>query len=99
MRIWSVVFAVILAMATGCTFQGIPAHGGGKRFDEEQNIVSKSVIDTVKQIDVSILEGKRVRFFILGIGDQGAVPFDEFRAMLRKEIEDRALPPVPESVG
>ena len=33
-----------------------------------------------------------------GVGDQGAVPFDEFRAMLRKEIEDRALPPVPESV-
>ncbi|MGA1781456.1 MAG: threonine--tRNA ligase, partial [Planctomycetota bacterium] len=34
-----------------------------------------------------------------GVGDQGAVPLDEFRAMLRKEIEERALPPQPEGAG
>ncbi len=75
MRAHLLVISLTILAATGCTFRGIPAHGGGKRFDEEQNIVSKSTVDTTNKIDLSALRGKRVRFFILGIGDQGSGSF------------------------
>jgi hypothetical protein len=66
----------LMAALSGCTFRGIPSHGGGKRFCEEQNIVSKAVLDTVSQVDLSALRGKRVRMFVLGIGDQGGGAFE-----------------------
>ena len=34
-----------------------------------------------------------------GVGDQGAMPLEEFRAHVRDEIENRTLPPEPESAG
>ena len=31
----------VLALGPGCgTFRGLPSHGGGKRFDEEQRVVA-----------------------------------------------------------
>ena len=51
---------------------GIPAHGGGKRFAVEQELISASSRAAVKNIDLSALQGKKVAVFISMIGDQGS---------------------------
>lgn len=57
---------------SGCgTLTGIPGHGGGKRFAEEQRLVSASIRGSLKQIDVSALRGKRVGLIFALIADEG----------------------------
>ncbi|MBR0128686.1 MAG: adhesin [Neisseriaceae bacterium] len=51
---------------------GIPAHGGGKRFAVEQELISASSRAAVKNIDLSALHGKKVAVFVSIIGDQGS---------------------------
>ena len=51
---------------------GIPAHGGGKRFAVEQELISASSRAAVKNIDLSALQGKKVAVFVSMIGDQGS---------------------------
>ena len=44
----------------GCgTLTGIPSHGGGKRFATEQKLVSASIRNTLRAIDVSALRGHK----------------------------------------
>ena len=43
------------------TIRGIPSHGGGKRFDEEQRVVAASIRQTVADMKLDALSGKRVR--------------------------------------
>ena len=58
---------------TACgTLTGIPAHGGGKRFAVEQELISASSRAAVKNIDLSALKGKKVAVFIAMMGDQGS---------------------------
>ena len=58
---------------SGCgTLTGIPGHGGGKRFVEEQRLVSASIRGSLEAIDVSSLRGKRVAMIFSIIADEGA---------------------------
>ena len=57
---------------SGCgTLTGIPGHGGGKRFVEEQRLVSASIRGSLEAIDVSALRGKRVAMIFSIIADEG----------------------------
>ena len=50
---------------SGCSvFRGVPSHGGGKRFDEEQRIVAASMREALRQMDLMQLSGKRVHVVI-----------------------------------
>ncbi|MCF7816476.1 MAG: hypothetical protein K9M54_01240 [Kiritimatiellales bacterium] len=52
----------MLFMVSGCaSFRGMPSHGGGKRFDEEQRLVAASTYKSLEQMDVHELKGKTVR--------------------------------------
>ena len=56
----------------GCgTLTGIPGHGGGKRFAEEQRLVSASIRGSLEAIDVSALQGRRVALIFSIIADEG----------------------------
>ena len=61
----------ILALSACGTLTGIPSHGGGKRFTEEQRLVSSSIRLAVKQIDFKALRGKRVAIIFGLIADEG----------------------------
>lgn len=50
---------------------GIPAHGGGKRFVEEQRLVASSIKLAVEHIDVAGLRGKNVAIVFGLIADEG----------------------------
>lgn len=59
--------------ATGCgTFTGIPAHGGGKRFSVEQEVISGSARAAVKSLDLKGLKGERCALYVITMGDEGA---------------------------
>jgi hypothetical protein len=55
----------------GCSITGIPAHGGGKRYATEQRLVSASIRAALRDIDVTMLKGKRVALVFDIIADEG----------------------------
>src|SRR3954463_113461 len=56
----------------GCgVFRGIPTHGGGKRFDEEQRVVAGAIRQTLADLDVSELDGKKVQISLECISQDG----------------------------
>lgn len=62
-----------LFLLGGCgTLTGLPGHGGGKRFAVEQELVAAATRGAIKQIDLSIIRGKKVNLFVNAIGDTGA---------------------------
>ena len=67
---WIVIAAVILS---GCSsFRGLPSHGGGKRFDEEQRMLAAAVRHSVAEMDLSPLTGKRVNVVIRNLETSGS---------------------------
>lgn len=63
---------VMLILATGCSvFRGIPTHGGGKRFDEEQWAVAASARLSAFEMDLKELRGKRTTIIITSIAHSG----------------------------
>ena len=70
-RLLAATAAALLLSSCG-TLTGIPAHGGGKRFAVEQELVSASVRAAVKDMDLAALQGRRVAVHISAMGDQGA---------------------------
>ncbi len=63
---------VLLLQLIGCgSITGIPAHGGGKRFAVEQELVAAATRATVKKIDLTTIRGKKVNLFVNAIGDTG----------------------------
>ncbi|RRD91034.1 hypothetical protein [Conchiformibius steedae] len=69
----SVLTAAGVVYMTGCsTLTGIPSHGGGKRFAQEQRLVSASVRSTLKNIDITPIKGKEVVLVVEMINDQGS---------------------------
>ena len=72
------LFVLIMAtltatLFTGCgTLTGIPAHGGGKRFAVEQELISASARACAKDLDLSPLTGRNVALFVTVIGDEGS---------------------------
>jgi hypothetical protein len=58
--------------AAGCgSYRGMPSHGGGKRFDEEQRVVAASIRQAVSDIDLSRIAAHRVQVVISGIAHNG----------------------------
>ena len=63
---------VLLLLLSGCgSVTGIPAHGGGKRFAVEQELVAAATRATIKKIDLITIRGKKVNLFVNAIGDTG----------------------------
>lgn len=61
-----------LVLLAGCgALTGIPAHGGGKRFAVEQELVAATARATLKQLDLSKIQGKKVNIYMNAIGDTG----------------------------
>ena len=50
-----------LLLASCGTMRGIPSHGGGKRFDEEQRIVAASIRQAIADMNLDAIKGRRVR--------------------------------------
>jgi hypothetical protein len=68
---WLLAVALTL-VASGCgVWRGIPSHGGGKRFDEEQRVVAAAVRRTLADMDLSELRGKRVAITLDSIANDG----------------------------
>ncbi len=67
------VMGLVVCLLSGCTsFRGLPSHGGGKRFDEEQRVVAGAVRRAAGRMDLSELRGKRVRVILVSIPTSGA---------------------------
>jgi hypothetical protein len=63
---------MFICLLTGCgEFRGIPSHGGGKRFDEEQRVVAGTIRQTLADIDLAELAGKKVQLIIETIATDG----------------------------
>ena len=64
-RLLPLTLSISLLSLTACgTMTGIPAHGGGKRFAVEQELISASSRAAVKNIDLSALQGKKVKLIL-----------------------------------
>ena len=62
--------ALISLLLTACgTLTGIPAHGGGKRFAVEQELVAASARAAAKDMDLQALQGRKVALYIATMGD------------------------------
>lgn len=75
MRLCRIIFiSIVSSRLIGCgVFRGIPSHGGGKRFDEEERIVAGSIRETLADMDLRELAGKKVLISLQCIaGDGGA---------------------------
>lgn len=63
---------IVCALLAGCgEFRGIPSHGGGKRFDEEQRVVAGTIRQTLADFDLTELAGKRVQVVMESIATDG----------------------------
>lgn len=79
-------------LLTGCgTLTGIPGHGGGKRFVEEQRVVSASVRGALKQIDISSMRGRRVALVFSLISDEGSGNISGGRASISAILAGASL--------
>ncbi len=68
----STCVAACLILSSCGTLTGIPGHGGGKRFVEEQRLVSASIRGSLEAINISPLRGKRVAIIFSLISDEGS---------------------------
>lgn len=77
-----IVASIVLFICSCSSFRGLPSHGGGKRFDEEQKMVSTSIKSTIDAMDLSNLKGKKVKLFMVGMETSGSgrSDFSGFRA-------------------
>jgi len=67
-----IFFSLLLAPLIGCgEFRGIPTHGGGKRFDEEQRVVASAIRQSVSDMNLEELKGRRVQLTVDGIANDG----------------------------
>lgn len=70
-RFYPCLLAAMLLLSGCGTLTGIPGHGGGKRFTEEQRLVASSIRLALDEMDVSPLRGKRVAIVFGLIADEG----------------------------
>lgn len=89
--LFRVLVSALLLALSGCSAQtGIPAHGGGKRFAIEQELVAAATRTALKQIDLSPLRGKQVDVYVHSMGDAGAGNLSGGRFGLVSQVQ-RAL--------
>src|SRR5438045_5095382 len=66
------IVVLTCALTGGCgDFRGIPSHGGGKRFDEEQRVVAGAIRQTLADMDLRELAGKKVQLSVEAIATDG----------------------------
>lgn len=65
-----VLLAVLFSSGCG-TYRGIPTHGGGKRFDEEQRIVAGAIRQAIGDMELAELRTKKVRIALESIAHDG----------------------------
>lgn len=72
-----------LALSSCASVRGLPSHGGGKRFDEEQRMLSSSIKTAIDSLDFSHIKGKKVRLFLdaLETSGSGRDVFPGFRSI------------------
>ena len=63
--------AAMLTVAGCGTYRNIPSHGGGKRFDEEQRVISSAIRQSIAEMDLSELRGKQVLLVVESIASDG----------------------------
>ena len=63
--------AATFALTNCSTFRGMPTHGGGKRFDEEQRVVSAAIRHAANKMDFSQIKKRRVSLEITGLETSG----------------------------
>ncbi|MEN6387101.1 MAG: hypothetical protein ABFD79_18125 [Phycisphaerales bacterium] len=63
---------VLFIFISGCgTWRGIPSHGGGKRFDEEQRVVAAAIRQAVADMNVSELRGMKINVRLDAMAQNG----------------------------
>ncbi len=68
-----VILVFLLLLLSSCgSLTGIPGHGGGKRFAVEQELVAAATRATIKKIDLTTIQGKKVNLYVSAIGDTGS---------------------------
>ena len=68
-----IAVAVAAVLLGGCAqFRGIPSHGGGKRFDEEQRAVAGAIRRTIACMDLSDLGGKKTLLAVTNMFTSGS---------------------------
>ncbi|MBO7080948.1 MAG: adhesin [Neisseriaceae bacterium] len=92
-KVLPLTLSLSLFTLTACgTLTGIPAHGGGKRFAVEQELISASSRAAVKNLQIDALQGKKVAVLISMIGDQGSGSLNGGRysvdALIRGEYQN-----------
>lgn len=60
-----------LIFSSCATFRGMPSHGGGKRFDEEQRVVTAAIRHAAEKMDFSKLKGRKVAIEVTGLETSG----------------------------
>ena len=60
-----------LLISACASFRGMPTHGGGKRFDEEQRVVSASIRHAANQMDFSKIKSRRVAIEVTSLETSG----------------------------
>lgn len=67
-----ILLAILLVFIQGCnTYRFMPSHGGGKRFDEEERAVSAAIRNTVAQVDIKGLTGRKVNIMLVTLAHNG----------------------------
>lgn len=67
----ALIFTLSLFLASCSVFRGLPTHGGGKRFDEEERVVSGSIRRAIADMDLKELRGKAVLVNLESISHNG----------------------------
>lgn len=63
----------LVALSGGCSsYRGIPSHGGGKRFDEEQRAVAGAIRRTVSSMELDELRDKRTAVVVNSLATSGS---------------------------
>ncbi len=72
MKAGTLLILVAALLTGGCgTYRGIPTHGGGKRFDEEQRIVAGAIRQAVGDMNLKELSAKRLQIVMECISHDG----------------------------
>lgn len=67
------ITVLCLFFISGCAFfRGIPSHGGGKRFDEEQRVVAGAIREMIENMEIDALEEKKVRLSLVSMPTSGS---------------------------
>jgi len=67
-----IILLTCITILSGCsTWRGIPSHGGGKRFDEEQRVVAGAIRKAIADMNVNELRGLKVQVNIEAMAQNG----------------------------